>query len=184
MFTLFSYHNGIVCFHSAVDATVAAGEEMTWENLSENTDCVDGKSYVDGIWGSLLSFDLYRYQATDLNTDFVEPVFEAPPTPTPLPTLVPSTAEIQVEVLLEYAAYTTAPLDDITVSVLLEDGTELVKDTVDGLAVFDMQGYPINTNVVVSLPGLYRSERFELPSSGVIEITFIFASPTLPPILP
>ncbi len=183
-FTLFTYHSGIVCFHSAVDATLKADQEMTWENLSENTNCVDGKRYVDGVWGELVSFDLYRYQADEITTDFTQPFFDAPPTPTPEPTQVPSSTEIQVQVLLEYLDGTTVPLNDIAVSVLLDDGTKLMKNTFDGLATFDMQGYPAQLDTFVSLPGLYRAERFMLPLRGVKEIVFVFAAPSLPPSLP
>jgi len=184
-FTLFTYHSGIVCFHSAVDATLRDDAELTWENLSEKTSCIDGKSYVDGIWQNLLSFDLYSYQADEVNTDFNMPVFEAPATPTPLPTPILSSSTIQVQVFLEYPDGSMTPMSDMTVSVELDNGVTLQAFTSEkGVVTFDMSEYPASINTLVNLPGLYRSESFELPLNGTTEIVFIFASPVLPRSLP
>jgi hypothetical protein len=47
-----------------------------------------------------------------------------------------------------------------------------------------MSGYRPNIEITVSLPTLYRSERFLLPETGEVVIMFKFDQPTLPTILP
>jgi len=187
-FTLFSYHSGTSCFYSAAKETKKANEPMTWEYLSEHTACIDGKGYVDGLWGNLVSFDNYLYQPSELNTVFAEPVFEANPTPVPLPTAIPSEAQIHVQVLLTNDQTSddgdTRPLDNIRVTLTLANKVKLSKNTSNGEVYFDMSEQPAGTKAVISLPGLYRREDFELPSQGVKEIVFIFSSPVLPQTLP
>jgi hypothetical protein len=64
------------------------------------------------------------------------------------------------------------------------DNDELTKRTENGIAIFDMSGYRPNLNITVSLPGLFRSESFNLPETGEKLITFKFDQPTLPTSLP
>lgn len=186
-FTLFSYHSGITCFYTAVEATKKANLPMTWENLSENTTCINGKTYVDGMWGNLVSFENHLHRPDELNTVLAEAVFEAPPAPTPLPTAIPSSASIHVRVLKvndQGGDGTTQPLNNIPVVVKFESGVELWKLTVNGEVSFDLSGYPTGSSIVISLPGLYRQTEIDLSAQGVAEIEFLFSTPTLPEILP
>ena len=186
-FTLFSYHSGITCFYSAVEATRDANLPMTWEYLSENTACINGKTYVDGMWDNLVSFENHLYQPDELNTVFADPVFEAPPTPTPLPTAMPSNARIHVQVLIindQGGDDSTQPLDNIPVTIRLESGVDLLKLTSNGEVIFDMSGYPAGSRLIISLPGLYRQTEIDLPAQGLTEIEFTFSAPVLPKTLP
>jgi hypothetical protein len=47
-----------------------------------------------------------------------------------------------------------------------------------------MTGFPPGISVTVSLPGLYRSQTFDLPEQGEVTITFMFEQPPLPTTIP
>ena len=131
-FTLFSYHSGVSCFEKAVKAT-PRGAPLDWENLSQNINCTGGESYVDGVWGNLLRFDnnLYTSAETDQMITQVEPVFAA--TRTPFPTVVPSTAQVFVQVFLDSNQNGIAEepelMDGVAVLLKGENGTELTGST-------------------------------------------------------
>jgi len=184
-FTLLSYHSGISCFEKAIKAT-PKGAPLDWENLSENIDCDGGKEYVEGVWGNLLSFDLYRYTPADQEIVQVDPVFAA--TPTPFPTPVPSTAQVVVQAFLDGnqngIAEESELMDGIAVSLQGEIGMELIGNTVNGQIIFELAEFPIGSDVVVSLPGLYRSETITVPDQGMLPVIFVFNQPTLPTVIP
>ena len=184
-FTLFSYHSGVSCFEKAVKAT-PRGAPLDWENLSPNIDCVGGESYVDGVWGNLLRFDSYRYTSAGQEVTQVEPVFAA--TPTPFPTRVPSTAQVFVQVFLDGnqngIAEESELMDNVAVLLLGENGTELTGSTINGQITFGLEAYPIGSDVIVSLPGLYRSETIAVPDQGMLPVVFVFTQPILPTIIP
>ena len=184
-FTLLSYHSGISCFERAVKAT-PNGAPLDWENLSQNIDCAGGEGYVNGVWGNLLNFDLYRYSPAELESLQVSPEFGA--TPTPIPTAIPSTAQVVVRVFLDGnqngIAEESEWMDDVTVLVQGENRTELTGSTVNGQAVFELAQFPIGSEVVVSLPGLYRSETIAVPEHGTLPVVFIFNQPALPTVIP
>lgn len=71
-------------------------------------------------------------------------------------------------------------------TVLLETSTneQITQRTQNGVAIFDMFGYTPGIGINVSLPGLYRNERFELPQDGEFTVTFIFELPALPTTIP
>ena len=71
-------------------------------------------------------------------------------------------------------------------SVLLETSTnqQITQRTQNGITVFDMSGYTPGIGINVSLPGLYRNERFELPQQGEVTVTFMFEAPPLPTSIP
>jgi hypothetical protein len=71
-------------------------------------------------------------------------------------------------------------------TVLLETSTneQITQRTQNGIAIFDMSGYTPGIGINVSLPGLYRNERFDLPQEGEVTVTFIFEPPLLPTIIP
>jgi len=185
-FTLFSYHSGISCFEKAVKATAKSNAPIEWENLSQNIDCESGESYVNGVWGNLLSFDTYQYKPADQEIVQVEPVFAA--TQTPFPTPVPSTAQVIVRVFLDGnqngSAEDSEWMEGVSVLLQAENGMELTGSTVNGQIVFELAGFSIGSDAIVSLPGLYRSETIAVPAQGVVPVIFIFNQPTLPTAIP
>jgi len=72
----------------------------------------------------------------------------------------------------------------MSVRLTVENEQEINLRTENGLVVFDMAGYRPGSGIVVSLPGLYRSESFLLPQTENVDITFKFDQPTLPTIIP
>ena len=185
-FTLLSYHSGISCFEKAVIATTKSNVPLEWENLSQNLDCRGGEGYVDGVWGNLLRFDTYQYTPADQEIAHVEPVFAA--TQTPFPTPVPSAAQLIVRVFLDDNQNNIAEesewMNSVPVLLQAENGMELTGSTVNGQIVFELAEFPIGSDVIVSLPGLYRSETIEVPEQGLIPVVFVFAQPTLPTAIP
>jgi hypothetical protein len=184
-FTLFTYHSGISCFEKAVKAS-PKGVPLDWETLSENTDCDGGEEYVDGVWGNLLSFDLYRYSASGQVVAQVTPEFA--PTRTPLPTPIVSTAQALVRVFLDRnqngIPEDSEWLNNITVILRASDGTEVTGITVNGNAVLELAKFQIGSEITVSLPAYYRSETITGPVQGMVPVTFIFIQPTLPTAIP
>ena len=184
-FTLLSYHSGVSCFERAVKATPGAAP-LDWENLSENIDCKGGKDYVDGVWGNLLNFDLYRYTPSGNEVALIAPDFSA--TRTPFPTPVLSTAQVVVQVFLDRnqngIAEDSELLDNITVILQSVDGTEVTGRTVDGQVTLGLADFTIGSEVTVNLPEYFRSEAFTVPAEGVVPVTFLFNLPTLPTTIP
>jgi hypothetical protein len=71
-------------------------------------------------------------------------------------------------------------------SVLLETSTNqrITMRTQNGIAIFDMTGLTPGIGINISLPGLYRNQRFDLPETGEVTITFMFEQPLLPTFIP
>lgn len=184
-FTLLSYHSGVSCFERAVKST-PNGARLDWENLSSNVDCDGGVDYVDGVWGNLLSFELYRYTPAGQEIVQVVPDFSA--TRTPFPTPVLSTAEVEVLAFLDSnqngIPEDSERLDDITVLLQSVDGTEVTGNIVDGQVTLPLADFSIGSEVTVSLPEYFRSETIVVPQQGVVPVTFIFTQPTLPTAIP
>jgi hypothetical protein len=188
-FTLAAYHSGYSCVRDAISTTRKAGGREDWDTVSQNFGCKDAKTYVDGFWGSLLSFDRYQINAgSAISLVQVAPTFLPTPTPIVPPTALPSVAQVLVRVYLD-ANGNGAPddielLDGITVQLALRDGDILSAVTLDGKVTFDMVGYPPGMDIIASLPGLYREALFTLPKEGTVQIDFVFESPNIPQELP
>jgi hypothetical protein len=75
-------------------------------------------------------------------------------------------------------------IDAIPVVVETSTNERITQRTQNGIAIFDMSGYTPGIGVNVSLPGLYREERLELPQEGEITVTFMFEVPLLPTNIP
>ena len=183
--TLMAYHSGLACVNRSIVNTAKDNIPFTWENVSENITCDSGRSYVDGFWGNLLRFDSYRYSQTTQELVQYAPVFKEP---TPFPTAILSSGQLIVRVFLD-ANQNGIPeanerMNGITVQLQAENGTQTTSSTVNGQAEFDLSNFPANIGATVNLPGLYRSETFEIPAQGTMTIDFIFEQPTLPTIIP
>jgi len=187
-FTFLSYHSGISCFQTAVNDTRKAGLPVTWENLVTQLKCKGGSDYVDGVFDNLYSFDNYLYQASDTNRIPVAPTIVPTRTPVPTPTVYISNATIKVQVYVDRNGNGSPDADEwidgMSVLVATTSNEELTMRTENGVALFDMTGFRPGLGIDVSLPGLYRSENFELPQFGEVVIVFKFDQPTLPTIIP
>jgi len=187
-FTFLSYHSGISCFQVAVNETRKAGQPVTWENLVKHLDCKGGSDYVDGLFNNLVAFDAYLYQPSDLDKVLIAPTIVPTRTPIPSPTVYISTAVVKVQVYMDRNANgkpdPTEWIDGMSVQLTVSNEDELIRRTENGIAVFDMNGYTPGAGIVVSLPGLYRSESFLLPEMGEVNIIFKFDQPALPTVIP
>lgn len=187
-FTFLAYHSGLSCFQEAVRATVRDDQPITWENVEERIRCRGGRDYVNGFMGNLLSFDLYLYQPSQTSTVIVGPTIIPTRTPFPSPTAFVSTATVRVQVFIDRNGNGSPDEGEWVdaMSVLLETSTnqQITQRTQNGVTVFDMSGYTPGIGINVSLPGLYRNERFELPQQGEVTVTFRFEAPPLPTTIP
>jgi hypothetical protein len=188
-FTFLAYHSGVSCFQTAVNETRKAGLPVVWENLETHLSCKGGADYVNGVMENLFAFDFYLYQPEGIDRVFAEPTIVATRTPVPTPTVYVSSAVVKVQAYIDKNGNGQPDesewIDDM--SVLLETSNandDITKRTENGIAIFDMSGYRPNIEITVSLPTLYRSERFLLPETGEVVIMFKFDQPTLPTILP
>jgi hypothetical protein len=187
-FTLVAYHSGISCFQEAYFETKRSGQVANWNNLVKNLKCKSGKGYVNGLMDNLFAFDTYRYQTGEALNVFAVPTIVPTRTPVPTPTVFISNARIIVQVYMDRNANGQPDpgegIDAMTVMVTVSNTEQITQRTQDGIAVFDMTGYPPDAGIDVSLPGLYRNQTFRLPASGDIEVVFQFDQPALPTILP
>ncbi|HSG42623.1 MAG TPA: hypothetical protein VLA72_05660 [Anaerolineales bacterium] len=187
-FTFLAYHSGISCFQNSVNNTRRAGLDVTWENMENELDCKGGENYVNGIFDNLFVFDNYLYETIDVDNVLAEATIIASRTPVPTPTVYISSATVKVQTYIDRNGNNEPDADEWIdgMSVLLEtsENDSISTRTENGIAIFDMSGYRPRLDITVSLPGLFRSERFVLPETGEVVITFKFDQPTLPTSLP
>ena len=187
-FTLSSYHNGSSCLRDAIQTVRRAKLPVTWENVSQELTCRGGADYVDGFMGNLFSFDLYLYEPSDADISITQATFVSTQTPVPTPTVFISSAQVRVQVFMDRNANNTPEegewIDAMTVLLTTSANDQITQRTQNGIAIFDMSGLTPGIRVTVSLPGLYRSESFELPEQGEVTVTFMFEQPPLPTVLP
>ncbi len=187
-FTFLSYHSGMNCFQQAVVATRKAHKPVTWDNLVDRLKCKGARDYVEGFMGNLNAFDFYLLESTNVSTTLVAPTFIPTRTPISTPTAFISTATVRVQVFMDRNG-NKAPdegewIDAMTVLLETSTNQQITKRTQNGIAIFDMSGYMPGIGINVSLPGLYRNERFELPQQGEVTVTFMFEQPPLPTVIP
>jgi hypothetical protein len=187
-FTLLSYHSGLNCFQEALIATRKAHRPFTWENVEDRLKCRGAADYVNAFMNNLFAFDFYRLDYTDSDVVLAAPTIIPTRTPISTATLFISNATVRVQVYMDRNGNKTPEADEWIdgMTVLLETSTnqQITQRTQNGIAVFDMSGYTPGIGINVSLPGLYRNERFELPQEGEVTVTFIFELPALPTTIP
>jgi len=187
-FTMATYHSGFTCVRDAVHETKANGDSLDWDTVSNYFGCQDAKIYVDGYWDNLLSFNTYSINSNSSTLLQAVPTFLPTPTPIPQPTALSSTAKILVRVFIDVNGNNQPEeielLDGIKVDLLVRNGARLSGVTSRGEYVFDMTGYPFGTDIIVSLPGLYRDKLLTLPKEGIIQVDFVFNAPDKPSQLP
>lgn len=187
-YTFATYHSGFTCIRDAVLAAKKDGLSLDWDTVSPTFVCKNAKPYVDGYWGTLLSFDSNLVDASTIGALQIAPTFLPTATPIPLPTAIPSTASARVRVYLDInkngQPENIELLDGIAVELLLENGKELSGITLNGELAFDLTGYPPGMNAIVNLPGLYREKLFSIPEEGVVQVDFVFGAPEVPQELP
>jgi len=187
-FTFLSYHSGLNCFQQALTATKKAKQPVNWENIAARLKCKGGELYVNGVMNNLASFDFYLLDVTDQNAVVAGATIVPTRTPVPTPTVFVSNATVKVQVFMDRNG-NNAPDDGEWIdamTVLLETSTnqQITQRTQNGIAIFDMSGFTPGISVNVSLPGLYRSQRFDLPETGEVTVTFKFEQPPLPTNIP
>lgn len=187
-YTLATYHSGFTCVRDAVLAAQKDGLALNWDTVSPTFTCSRAKPYVDGYWGTLISFDSYVVDSSSMSALQIAPTFLPTASPITAPTEIPSTANVQVRVYLDINKNGLPEdielLDGIAVSLLLENGKQSSGVTLNGELVFDLTGYPPRMNAIVSLPGLYREKLFSIPTEGVVQVDFVFGAPEVPQELP
>ena len=187
-FTLLSYHSGPNCLQEALISVRRAHEPFTWENVEERLRCRGGADYVNGFMNNLFAFDFYRLDYTDPDVVLVAPTIIPTRTPIATPTAFVSNATVRVQVFMDRNGNGNPEAGEWidAMPVLLETSTneQITQRTQNGIAMFDMSGYTPGIEINVSLPGLYRNERFELPQQGEVTVTFIFELPLLPTNIP
>ena len=187
-FTFLAYHSGVSCFQASVLETRENGLPVTWENLEDHLACKGGDDYVNGLFDNLYAFDTYLYQPGSADKVVVAPTIVPTRTPLPTPTVYISSAKVNVQVYMDRNGNGTFDPDEglngMSVRLTVENNEELNVRTENGVVVFDMTGYRPGSGIVVSLPGLYRSESFLLPQTGDVDITFKFDQPALPTVIP
>ena len=187
-FTLASYHSGSSCFQDAVLALKTNRSPVIWENLEPQLSCKGGADYVNGFMSTLFAFDAYLYEPTDRLSVIAGPTIVPTRTAVPTPTVYVSSARIIVQVYVDRNGNGVPEdgewIDAMTVQVSVSNGQPIIQRTQNGVAIFDMSGYPPNSGVDVSLPGLYRNNTFLLPEQGDVTIVFKFDQPVLPTLLP
>ena len=143
---------------------------------------------MNGFMNNLLAFDFYRLDYTDATSVLAAPTIIPTRTPVSTPTAFVSNATVRVQAFMDRNGNGTPEPDEWidAMTVLLETSTNerITQRTQDGIAIFDMSGYPPGIGINVSLPGLYRNERFELPQEGEVIVTFRFELPLLPTSIP
>lgn len=187
-FTLASYHSGSSCFADAVLATKKDRLPVTWENVSNRLNCKGGANYVNGYWDNITAFDNYLYEPGDLLSVIAQATIVPTRTPLPTATVFISSAKIIVKVYIDRNGNGVPEagewIDAMTVQVSISNNEKLTQRTINGITIFDMSGYPPNSGIDVSLPGLYRNETLLLPEQGEVTIVFKFDQPVLPTTLP
>ena len=187
-FTFLSYHSGLNCFREALVATKKAKQPANWENIAKRLKCKGAENYVDGFMNNLASFDFYLLDTTDTNAIIGAPTIIPTRTAIATPTVFISDATVKVQVFMDRNGNNSPDdgewIDAMTVLLETSTNQQITQRTQNGIAVFDMSGYTPGIAMNVSLPGLYRSQRFDLPETGEVTVTFMFEQPPLPTIIP
>ncbi|HET9589150.1 MAG TPA: hypothetical protein VFO91_10210, partial [Anaerolineales bacterium] len=171
-FTLSSYHNGSSCLQEAIRTVRRAHLPITWENVSQELSCRGGADYVDGFMANLFSFDLYLYEPSDADILLAQATIVPTRTPVPTPTVFVSSAQVRVQVFMDRNGNNLPDegewIDAMRVQLSTSTNQQFEQRTQNGIAIFDMSGFTPGIGITVSLPGLYRSESFELPEQGEV----------------
>lgn len=187
-FTFLSYHSGQKCLYDAITATRKDNQPLIWEHVKENIKCRGGADYVDAFMSNLVAFDFYRLDTTEPVIVLAAPTIIPTRTQVPTPTLFISDATVRVQVFMDRNGNSQPDENEWidAMTVLLETSTnqQITQRTQNGIAIFDMSGFTPGISVNVSLPGLYRNERFQLPQEGEVVVTFMFEQPPLPTSIP
>ncbi len=187
-FTFLSYHSGLNCFREALVATKKAKQPANWENIAKRLKCKGAENYVDGFMNNLASFDFYLLETSDPNVVIGAPTIIPTRTAIATPTVFISDATVKVQVFMDRNGNNSPDdgewIDAMTVLLETSTNQQITQRTQNGIAIFDMSGLTPGIEINVSLPGLYRSQRFKLPETGEVTVTFMFEQPPLPTNIP
>jgi hypothetical protein len=187
-FTFLSYHSGQNCLYEAIRDTRRDDLPITWANVEERIECRGGADYVNAFMNNLQAFDFYRLDTGESSAVIGAPTFVPTRTAIPTPTVFVSNATVRVQVFMDRNG-NAAPdqgewIDAMTVLLETSTNQQITQRTQNGIAIFDMSGFTPGIGINVSLPGLYRNERFQLPQEGEVVVTFMFEQPPLPTSIP
>ena len=187
-FTFLSYHSGLSCFQQAVIATKKAKQPINWENVAARLRCKGAEAYVNGFMNNLESFDFYLLDTADQNAVVGAPTIIPTRTAIPTPTIFISDATVKVQVFIDRNGNNSPDegewIDAMTVLLETSTNQQITQRTQNGIAIFDLSGFTPGIGINVSLPGLYRNQRFDLPEHGEVTVTFMFEQPPLPTNIP
>lgn len=188
-FTFVLYHSGYDCLAKAVDITLFNDQPTDWEHVSANLgDCPGAKDYVNNFWASLSTFDQYRLKQTITPVPAVFASTPAPTTQAPTATPMLATSHLRVLVYVDKNGNNIPEpgeyVSGVHVQINFPDGHIVNTNTVNGEAIVDLTGRPINEELLVSLPELYRSQLVRVTRAGEVLLTFRLEQPVVPPALP
>ncbi len=192
-FTLVSYHSGYQCLKEALDNVDFNQQPDDWAHVSAFLGCPGSQLYVNEVWDSLVNFDLYRLKIAESERPATLVTFKVSPTPTQpaltsTPTPVPAYSHIRVLVYVDtnQNQYPDANerVNGVRVTLTLPDGQVRSATTINGEATFDLTGQPVNSDVIVALPEIYRSQKVRVTRDGEIPVIFRLEKPVVPTALP
>jgi hypothetical protein len=192
-FTLVSYHSGYQCLQEALFGVYYNNQPTDWQHVSAFLGCPGSQLYVNEVMKSLEEFDTFRLKSVDGDRPVSQAVFKIVPTatrpaPTQTPTPVPSMSHIRVLVYVDTNKnqYPDAGenVEGIRTTVTLAGGQVRSATTINGEVVFDLTGQPVNSDVTVALPEMYRSYKVRVTRDGEIPVIFRLEQPVTPPALP
>lgn len=186
--SLASYHSGYGCVEQAIKAADGKNEPANWNTYSRYMTCADSVEYVSRFWSSMLIFERSLSPSLERPVGIPVPTYQPTSTPTLTPTPVLSRSSLRVQVFVDSNNNTNMDpgeeQNSIPVEVNLADGTIFTADTTQGAAVFNLSGKIVGIDVIIRLPGLFRTERISLPETGEVIVNFIFDQPIMPSDLP
>jgi hypothetical protein len=181
-FTLVSYHSGFGCLETAIEKSISEEATVDWKTVSGNLSCTGAASYVDQFWTLMQNFAGYKKKNGELALIQLQ-------NPSVLPAAsTSSNARIVVKTYYDQNGNgiqdPNEALDNVLVTLDLENGVSITKISQNGMAIFDIGNISVGVKGKINLPGLYQSAFITVPVSGDIPIIFIFTKPILPTQLP
>lgn len=189
-YTLVSYHSGYNCLAQALRETRNHLLPLDWPYVSRYLTCPGSIYYVQEFWKSLEQFNQFRFIPVYADRSTAQIVSAPTPAPTVMVTPTPVLAMSHIRVLVYVDANgnnypeVSERVDGVNVTVTSLLGPTLTGSTVDGEVIFDLTGRPVNEDVTVSLPELFRTERVRVTRDGEVPVVFRLEQPVVPPVLP
>ncbi|MCJ7626121.1 MAG: hypothetical protein MUO76_21725, partial [Anaerolineaceae bacterium] len=188
-FSIVAYHTSPNDLADAVGKVIDKGRSMRWDNLTRYLED-STVEYVDNIWEGMHSAEM------QILLPAIEPTPVLAVTPTVIPTStsdafssIPSTAgTITIVVYVDHndngVQDKNEAVNDLAVEMKFEGRSSVRQTTENGEAAFQFEEQIIGSEVMISMPWLYRSHYAQIPSTGLMRIIFKLDEPELPVLLP